>query len=69
MLIYIGNTSILSDVFAAIQYFSVRTVTVATVKVNYHRCLLLLLDPLIDEWTWERELGGSADSSVSLNMR
>lgn len=68
MLIYIGNTSILSDVFAAIQYFSVRTVTVATVKVNYHR-LLLLLDPLIDEWTWERELGGSANSSVSLNMR
>ena len=57
MLIYIGNMPILSDVFVAIQYFSVRTVTIVTVKVNKHRWLLLLLDPLI----------GSMDDATYLN--
>lgn len=60
---------ILSDIFVAIQYFSVRTVTVVTVKVNKHHCLLLPLDPVIDEWTWERALRGSSDSSDSLNIK
>jgi len=55
---------ILSDVFVAIQYFSIRTVTIVTVKVNKH-----FLDTLTEEWTWGRELRGSSGSLDYPNVR
>lgn len=70
VLIYIGNMPILSGVFIAVQYFSVRTVTVVTLKVNKHHCLLLLLDPLIQNGVRSNGLGrGSLEDPLTSDFQ